>query len=127
MRDDEGQALHHVATFLPAYVSAEMVVDILALPGPLRRFPRRVGFGQEFFAPYATQQIHSGCSLVVDVLGSQQFVQPPASSSEAALNLLQTSVRRLSAIHSEDPHSPNSRRAIFFNRSIEKEGKISSD
>ena len=101
VRDDEGQALHHVATFLPTYVSAEMVVDILALPGPLRRFPRRVGFGQEYFAPYATQQIHSGSSLVLDVLGSQRFVQPTTSSTDEALNLIQTMVRRIPATHSE--------------------------
>ena len=101
VRDDEGQALHHVATFLPAHVSAEMVVDILALPGPLRRFPRRVGFGQEYFAPHATQQIQSGSSLVVDVLGSQRFVQPSTSSTDEALNLVQIKVRRTKAPHPE--------------------------
>ena len=95
VRDQEGQALHHVATFMPAHVSAEMVVDVLALPGPLRRFPRRVGHGQTFLAPYVTQPIQSGWSLVVDVLGSHPVLPSAAPLEEEALNLLQTQVRQL--------------------------------
>ena len=96
IRDQEGQAIHHVATFLPVQVSAEMVVEILALPGPIRRFPRRVGHGQTFLAPYTPQPIQSGFSLVVDVLGSRLPLPSEASPDAEALNLLQVQVRRTS-------------------------------
>ena len=107
VRDEEGQAIHRVATFLPAQVSAEMVVEVLALPGPLRRFPRRVGHGDTFFAPYAAQPISSGDSLVVDIQGSSTVTTSTAASSTDALNLIQTKVQYKAARPSPervDPH-----------------------
>ena len=98
IRDQEGQAVHHVATFLPVQVSAEMVVEVLALPGPLRRFPRRVGHGQSFLAPYVPQPIQNGASLVVDILGLHRPPTPPIPQAEDTLNLLQTRVSRRQTI-----------------------------
>ena len=71
-----------------------MVVEALALPGPLRRFPRRVGQGQTFFAPYTTQPIQSGASLVVDILGHNLPTPSEVPQSDGTLNLLQTQVSR---------------------------------
>lgn len=94
VRDQEGQAIHHVATFLPAQISAEMVVSAVALPGPLRRFPRRVGHGQTFLAPHVVQPIPSGSSLVVDILGIDPALPSAVPAAADALNLLQTQARR---------------------------------
>ena len=94
VRDQEGQAIHHVATFLPAQISAEMVVGALALPGPLRRFPRRVGHGQTYLQPYVVQPIPSGSSLVVDILGTNPALPPAEPQVDDALNLLQTHAKR---------------------------------
>ena len=74
--DAEGQALHRVAVCLPGASSAEMIVAAFPIPGPLLRYPRRVGRGQYFFDPNVPTRVQSGDGLVIDVLDNTRLPAP---------------------------------------------------
>lgn len=66
--DHEGQAIHRVAVCIPQESSAEDIVAAFPIPGPLLRFPRRVGRGQTYFDPNVPSPFASGEGLVIDIL-----------------------------------------------------------
>ena len=95
VRDHEGQALHRTAVCIPQSSSAEDIVAAFPIPGPLLRFPRRVGRGQTYFAPYVPSPVASGESLVIDIFDPTPA--PTPSDGFGGVSLLQTGVRRISS------------------------------
>ena len=108
VRDQEGQDTRSVAMCLPTAASAEMIVAAFPLPGPLLRYPRRVGRGMFYFAPHDPSPIQSGEGLVIDVLATTIAAPSSVPSATSAVNLLQTKASRLRASSTSDLPLPES-------------------
>ena len=92
VRDYEGQALHRVAVCIPQASTAEDIVAAFPIPGPLLRFPRRVGRGQTYFSPTVPSQFASGEGLVIDIMDPTPA--PHDRTENEGINLLQLQAHR---------------------------------
>ena len=92
VRDHEGQALHRVAVCIPQASTAEDIVASFPIPGPLLRFPRRVGRGRTFFSPTVPSQFASGEGLVIDIMDPTPA--PDGRTEDDGTNLLQVRASR---------------------------------
>ena len=113
VRDQEGQTLRRVAACIPQASSAEDIVAAFPIPGPLLRYPRRVGRGQTFFDPNTPTQVASGEGLVIDIIDTT--LTPPLDTNTEGINLLQTHVHRTrQPIYSSlrDKHAIDERRCL---------------
>ena len=93
VRDQEGQDTRSVAMCLPNAASAETIVAAFPIPGPLLRFPRRVGRGLFYFAPHEFSPNQSGEGLIIDILASPILDRPTSTATSSGINLLQTQVQ----------------------------------
>ena len=91
VRDQEGQTLRRVAACIPQASSAEDIVAAFPIPGPLLRYPRRVGRGQTFFDPNIPTQVASGEGIVIDIIDAT--LTSPAETNAEGTNFLQTHAR----------------------------------
>ena len=100
VRDREGQTLRRAAVCVPQASSAEDIVAAFPIPGPLLRYPRRVGRGQTFFDPNVPTQVASGEGLVIDIIDAIPVQRTPPDGD--GLSMLQHQVQRRQT-HSDSP------------------------
>ena len=93
VRDQEGQTLRRVAACIPQASSAEDIVAAFPIPGPLLRYPRRVGRGQTFFDPNTPTQVASGEGIVIDIIDTTLTSSTRHQYAEG-INFLQTHAHR---------------------------------
>ena len=142
VRDQEGQTLRRAAVCVPQASSAEDIVAAFPIPGPLLRYPRRVGRGQTYFDPNVPTQVASGEGLVIDIIDA--LPQPRTSSDGDSISMLQHQAQRLQkstasagsngrcltvgqVAHTQRPSSPPAVRSISLDDTIPAAPQIQVD